>query len=177
VFIAKNDGGYMHPRYLLLTLATCALMLITSACAEEATAVPTPTSQPTQTPRPQPVSLAGPDCPKTFREEEQQQITRETELTVNSTLTLTLGSTPSIPCSWESPEIGDDAVVRQVDHQSKWPAEGATPQPGAPGTEIWAFEALEAGECTISLDCMCLGEQGAETERTGTFTVKLIVTE
>ncbi len=167
----------MHPRYLLLTLATCALMLITAACADETTAVPTPTDEPTKTPSPQPVSLAGPDCPKTFREQEQQQLTRETELTVNSTLTLTLGSTPSIPCSWKSPEINDDAIVRQVDQQSEWPAEGATPMPGAPGTEIWVFEMLQAGESTISWDCMCLGEQGAEEKLTGTFSLNLTVTE
>lgn len=152
-----------NPIAMLLILA---LTLASSACG------PTPTS----TPRPpRSAQVDGPACPDVFQETQQQQISEAAEISVGGALTLTLGATPSVPCGWHAPEIEDPAVVQQVDHQSQWPAEGATPQPGAPGTEIWSFEALNAGESTISVDCVCLTEEGSEEEVRGTFVLKVTV--
>jgi predicted secreted protein len=164
----------MDLKYLFLMLFIGTLIFVTPACMNGETVTPT-SPKPTASTTPRSISLAGPACPDAFQEQERQQIQREITLNTHDTLTLTLGSTPSIPCSWESPEISNDAIVHQLDHRSTWPAEGATPQPGAPGVEIWVFEALQAGESTISLACMCLGEQGAEEELTGTFSLNVDV--
>lgn len=156
-------------------------MLVCAACSGdlEPTNTPPPaptnTPQPTPPPMPQQVSVDGPDCPDSFQE--SQPADREVEIGVGGSLTLTVGSTPSIPCSWHPPEISEPTVVRQVDHQSQWPAEGATPQPGAPGTEIWVFETLEEGESTITLRCTCLGEEGEGEETQGEFVLNVISAE
>jgi predicted secreted protein len=81
---------------------------------------------------------------------DQQVINRYAAVDAGATITLTLGSTPSMPCGWQTLEISDETVVRQVDRRSKWPAEGVTPMPGAPGVEVWILEAREEGESTRS---------------------------
>lgn len=134
----------------------------------------TPSPEPTNTPLPQDVSVSGARCDR-GRFKENRVITKEVAIRANASLTLTVESCPSIPCRWQAPEIDDDAVLRQVDHQSEWPAEGVTPKPGAPGTEIWVFEALEEGACTVSLPCLCLGEEGAEEEQVGMFVLEVSV--
>ncbi len=47
--------------------------------------------------------------------------------------------------------------------------------PGAPGSEIWGFETLKEGETTISLTCVCLGEEGSGEEISGTFNLHVAV--
>lgn len=165
----------MHTRGAIFVGTTLAVVLMSAACTGGLQPTPAPTSTPesTPTPLPQAISVAGPDCPKSFRE--QQELHRDVTIAANSSLTLTVGSTPSIPCGWQRPAIGNQAIVRQVDHQSKWPAEGATPMPGAPGTEIWGFETREAGETTITLTCTCLGEEGSGEEVRGTFNLHVTV--
>jgi hypothetical protein len=56
-----------------------------------------------------------------------------------------------------------------------WPAIDVTPKPGAPGTEIWVFQARQAGRSTLPWDCVCLGEKGVEKEVTGTFLITVTV--
>ncbi len=136
----------------------------------------TPSPEPTNTPVVQDVSVKGPSC-KRGDFEENRVITKEVTIRANALLTLTVGSTPSIPCGWQAAEIDDDTVLRQVDHQDKWPAEGVEPKPGAPGTMIWVFQALEEGTCTVSLPCSCLGEEGAEEQEVGTFVLEVNVEE
>lgn len=154
-------------------------VLLFTACTGAAEVSPTstpegsPTPAPTQTPPPARIALSGPDCPDGF--EEADQVERDITLSVSGVITLTLGSTPSIPCGWQAAEISDMAVIQQVDRQSEWPAEGVTPQPGAPGTEIWVFEARQTGVSTIALDCTCLGEEGAGEERAGTLVMSVTV--
>ncbi len=164
----------MRTRFVLLVS-----MLLFTACmgAEEisptSTAELSPTPAPTQTPPPARITLKGPDCPNGF--EETDQVERDVTLHANGVLTLTLGSTPSIPCGWQAAEISDAAVIHQVDQQSEWPAEGVTPKPGAPGTEIWVFEARQTGASTLSLDCTCLGEEGIGEELAGTLVVNVTI--
>lgn len=129
--------------------------------------------EPTATPPAGDVSIAGPACPQGF--EEEQLVTREVAVAPSTTVTLTLGSTPSIPCSWQAPEISDDTVLRQAEHTTEWPAEDVTPMPGAPGTDVWVLEALEEGESAWSVECRCLGEEGTGETLRGTFELQVVV--
>ena len=163
----------MHKGRVTSTLLILVLILVVMTCTSCLEPTVTPSPEPTDTvpssptPAGQAVSISGPDCPDSFQGSEQ--INRNVEIGANGVLTLTLGSNPSIPCGWQAPQIEDPDVVHQVDHQSRWPAEGVTPMPGAPGTEIWVFEVVGEGESTISFPCICLGEEGAEEEKRGTF--------
>jgi len=161
-----------------LTPSLLILALLITACVgtgRTPTKLPESTDTPpaTQTLRPQRVTVTGPDCPDEFEEQGESQLQKDAEIAPSGRLTLTLGATPSIPCGWRAPAIDDPAVVSQVDHLTKWPAEGVTPVPGAPGVEIWVFEALAEGESTISWRCTCLGEEGTEEEVTGTFSLNV----
>lgn len=163
----------MHLRFALLTL----IFLFTACIGGEKpspTSTPEPTTTPAQmqSPIPAHVTLKGPTCPDGFRE--MEQVDKDVAVNVTGVITLTLGSTPSIPCGWQAAEISDSTVIRQVDHQSQWPAEDVTPKPGAPGTETWVFKARQAGASTISLDCTCLGEEGTGEELAGILTVSVI---
>jgi hypothetical protein len=171
----------MYTTYVIPTLLVVALLFTIPACAGsealQITTTPGPTVTPalTDTPTPQPASMKGPACPDTFHQQERRQIEDDLEVRANQAFTLTFGSTPSVPCGWRSPEISHPTVVRQVDHQSTWPAAGATPKPGAPGAEIWVFQTRQAGSSALSWACICLDDQGAEEEVTGTFVVDVTV--
>lgn len=167
----------MQKMRLTTTLFALLLLLITVNCAGNGEPTVEPTPEPSQPPTPEPtlaVAVSGPDCPDSFPEDETEVIREEVEIGAGGAITLTLGSTPSIPCGWSEPEIGDPAVVRQVDYQDQWPAEGVTPVPGAPGTEFYLFETTEEGESTITFRCVCLGEEGAEEELRGTFELNVM---
>jgi len=59
-----------------------------------------------------------------------------------------LGSNYSTPYRWKPDmKVGDSGVVRQKNHQFVQPSSDAL---GAPGTEVWTFEALRPGSTTIS---------------------------
>ena len=162
-----------------MRFALLSFILLMTACTSTGRPSPKPTfkpsstAAPTQTPLPAEVTIQGIACPEDFREEDR--IDEDVAININGVLTLTLGSTPSIPCGWQAAEVSDSAVIHQVDRQSEWPAEGVTPMPGAPGTEIWTFEALQAGESLISLPCTCLGEEGTGEELAGTLIVSVTV--
>ena len=141
----------------------------------EPTIEPTDSPEPTVTPQAQRVSLEGPACPDGFPEQRGQTVNESVEMTVGGTLSLTLGSTPSVPCGWQELEVSDETILRLVEHRTEWPAEGATPMPGAPGVEVWVLRAEEPGEGVVSLECTCLGEEGAGQELVGTFALDVSV--
>jgi len=122
---------------------------------------------------PQTASVNGPACPGAFRE--SRRIVGAVKIASGDSFTVRLGSTPSIPCGWQAPEISNLTAVRQVEHRRQWPAEGVTPKPGAPGTEIWEFEAVKRGDCTMSFRCTCLGEKGKGKELTGVYGLKVSI--
>jgi predicted secreted protein len=51
------------------------------------------------------------------------------------------------------------------------PGRGPPPPPGTPGQEVWTFNALKAGESTISLDYSWLGGEKGEW----TFVLNVVV--
>jgi len=168
----------MHRSKILLTLML-SLAFLSLSCGPNQESPPASVSpSPEQTSGsalPEEGSIRGPSCPESF--EEQEEIKEQTQLEVQGTLKLTLGRTPSIPCSWNALEIKDPSVIKKSDRQTKWPAEGSTPQPGAPGVMIYQLRALEPGNTTLTLPCTCLDEEGSENQLEGTYLLAVSVGE
>lgn len=77
-------------------------------------------------------------------------ISKEVQAPAGSSFTVTLCSNPSTGFEWsESARISDQTVVRQKSHEFVPPEKAI---PGAPGQEVWTFEALKKGTSTISLE-------------------------
>ena len=74
----------------------------------------------------------------------------EIEIPLNGSLIVTLDSNASTGFHWsQQAQISDQTVLRQTDHKYLPPAGGA---PGAPGKEVWTFEALSEGTSTIFME-------------------------
>ena len=169
----------MRIRRILTLFAIVALGGAVAGCGGVPAPMPTltqratPGAVPTAASTTEPAIVNGASCPQAF--EETQLVTREVDLSAAQVLTLTLGSTPSIPCGWQAPDVSESGVLRQTNHESIWPAEGATPMPGAPGTEVWVFEPVARGETEVSVVCTCLDEEGAEQVVEGRLVVQATV--
>ncbi len=99
-----------------------------------------------------------------------QHISQETEVTVDDSFTVTLGSNPTTGFQWsESAQISDQTILQQTNHEFV-PPEGDVP--GAPGKEIWTFQALKKGESTISMEY----SRPWEDDEEATWTFNLTVT-
>ena len=71
------------------------------------------------------------------------------EVTIDSSLTVTLCSNPTTGFRWsESAQISDQTVLQQTDHKFE-PLEGGAS--GADGQEIWTFKALKKGTSITSM--------------------------
>ncbi|MFY2858991.1 protease inhibitor I42 family protein [Mycobacterium sp. THU-M104] len=78
----------------------------------------------------------------------KDNITQNVTLDVGNTLTVKLGSNYSTPYRWEADaRIGDSSIVRQSGHRYVQPT---TERMGAPGTEVWTFDALRRGTTTVT---------------------------
>ena len=78
-------------------------------------------------------------------------ISQETQVPVNSILTITLPSNASTGYKWQdSATVADKTVLSQTDNQTVAPAAGSPP--GAWGKQVWKFKALKAGVTTISME-------------------------
>lgn len=88
---------------------------------------------------------------------DQKNVTRQVEVAVGDTLTVTLCSNPSTGASWqELAQARDQTIVQQTDQEYVVPEApwlpGLFPElfiVGAPGTEVWTFKALKKGTSTI----------------------------
>ena len=103
-----------------------------------------------------------------------QHISQEVEVSVDSSLTVTLGSNPTTGFRWsESAEISDTSVLEQTDHEFIAPeGEGDTPPaPGTSGQEIWTFKALKKGTTEVSMEYGRPWEGGEKAEWTFVLTV------
>jgi len=102
---------------------------------------------------------------------EQGNITRNLEVAVGDTIKVTLCSNASTGFQWsETAQIGAPALIQQVEHEFVAPeGEGLV---GAPGNEVWTFEALEKGTTTIAMEYSRPWEGGEK----GVWTFVLTVT-
>ncbi len=105
---------------------------------------------------------------------EQKHISKEVEVAVDGSLTVTLGSNPTTGFQWsESAEISDTSVLEQTDHKFIAP-EGEGDKPPAPGTsgqEVWTFKALKKGTTEVSMEYSRSWEEGEKAEWTFVLTV------
>ena len=103
----------------------------------------------------------------------QQHISKEVEVNVDGSFTVTLCSNPTTGFQWESPQISDQIVLEQVDRKFVYPEDtGDKPlPPGTPGQEVWTFKALKEGESTISIKYSRPWEGGEKGEWTFKLTV------
>ena len=104
-----------------------------------------------------------------------QNISKEVEVPVDGSLTVTLCSNPTTGFEWESAEISDQTVLRQIAHEYVAPEDGGDkpPAPGTPGQEVWTFKALNQGTSTISVDYSRPWEGGEKG--TWTFILSVVV--
>ncbi len=91
----------------------------------------------------------------------------QVELAVGDTLTLSLCSNATTGFQWGPAAIADESVLQETNRRFQSPEEvGTEPVVGAPGEEIWTFEALRAGQTTVDLEYSQPwegGEKGAWT--------------
>jgi len=82
-----------------------------------------------------------------------KHISKEVEVPVDGSLTVTLCSNPTTGFQWsELAQISDQTVLQQVDHKFVIPEREPPPPPGTPGQEVWTFKALKEGESIISME-------------------------
>ena len=84
----------------------------------------------------------------------QAAISKEVAVAVGDSFTVTLCSNPTTGFEWESAQISDQTVLKQVDHEFVPPEDlgDRPPPPGSPGEEVWTFKALKEGTSTISME-------------------------
>jgi inhibitor of cysteine peptidase len=102
---------------------------------------------------------------------EHQAISQEVQVAVDGSLTVTLCSNPTTGFEWESASISDQTVLQEVDH--KFEASEATGDGsavGAPGRDVWTFQALKKGTSTISMEYSRPWEGGEKAEWTFVLT-------
>jgi inhibitor of cysteine peptidase len=99
-----------------------------------------------------------------------QQISKDVQVGIGDSLTVTLCSNPTTGFQWsESAQISDPSILQQTHHEYVAPeGEGVV---GAPGTEVWTFEALKKGTCSVSMEYSRPWEGGEEGAWTFTLTV------
>jgi len=92
-------------------------------------------------------------------------IVQDVTATVGSTITVTLCSNPTTGFQWgEKAEISNAQVLKQTSQKMVGPSN--TGMAGAPGNQVWTFEALQAGTSTASFSYSRPwegGEKGVET--------------
>ena len=77
-------------------------------------------------------------------------ISKEVEVAVGDSLTVTLCSNPTTGFQWESAQISDQTILQQTDHKYEPPEDENIV--GGAGEEVWTFKALKKGTSTISME-------------------------
>jgi inhibitor of cysteine peptidase len=99
----------------------------------------------------------------------QKDISREITVSAGDSFKIKLESNVTTGFSWpEQAQISDAAVLEQTDHEYIEPDSELM---GAPGEEVWTFEALKKGTATISMDYSQPWEGGDKAEWTFEVTV------
>ena len=102
-----------------------------------------------------------------------QNVERALNVSSGGSFAVMLCSNPTTGFEWEPAEIGDPAVLRETGHRYVSPDDIKPPRPGAAGQEIWTFEALQAGQSTISIAYSRPWEGGEKA--TWTFALTVVV--
>jgi len=103
---------------------------------------------------------------------EQPHISQEVEVGAGDSFTVTLCSNPTTGFMWsESAQIGDQTVLQQTEHKFEAPKTTEPPIEGAPGKEVWTFQALNKGETTVSMEYSRPWEGGEKGNWTFNLTV------
>ena len=103
-----------------------------------------------------------------------QHITKEVQVAVGDSFTVTLCSNPSTGFLWsETAQVSDQTVLQQTDHKLVMPESEPPPPPGTPGQEVWTFQALKKGTSTISMEYSRPWEGGEKAE--WTFVLAVVV--
>ena len=100
---------------------------------------------------------------------EQKHISKEVEIAVDGSLTVTLGSNQTTGFKWELAEITDESVLEYVDDEYVPPED--TGVVGAGGKEVWTFKALKKGLTEVSMEYSRPWEGGEKAEWTFDLTV------
>ena len=101
----------------------------------------------------------------------QKNISKQMTVAAGNTFTVTLCSNATTGFQWsESAQISDKTVVQQTGHA--FVAPGNTGMVGAPGNEVWTFQALKKGTSTINMEYGRPWEGGEK----GVWTFSLSVT-
>lgn len=98
-------------------------------------------------------------------------ITDDITLAVGETFELTLCANPSTGFAWNEVQITGGTTLLPLSREYREPSDA---MPGAPGSELFVFEALEAGSGTVTIDYSRPWEGGEKAVWTYTlnFTVK-----
>jgi predicted secreted protein len=96
----------------------------------------------------------------------------EVQLGIGDTATINLCSNPTTGFQWEDPvEITDSNILAQISHDSVAPI---IPIPGQAGQEVWVFEALNKGVCTLIFKYSQPWEGGEKETWTYTLRVNVV---
>jgi len=109
--------------------------------------------------------------PKKYDKDAEQPI----EVEAGLEFALVLESNPTTGYSWQLAEPLDEDVVELVssEFEKKTPEESEGEIVGAPGEEVWTFEAIAEGETEITLEYVRPWETDVAPEETVTFEVKV----
>lgn len=95
---------------------------------------------------------------------------KQVEIAAGGSLTVTLESNATTGFEWSATaEISDQGVLKQTGHQFVAPED--TGMVGAPGEEVWTFEALKKGTSTVSMEYSRPWESGEKAAQTFSLTV------
>jgi len=106
----------------------------------------------------------------------------EIEVEVGVKFALALESNPSTGYSWQLAEPLDESVVEFVSSEFEKKSGGDHGEEegeivGAPGEEVWTFEAIGEGETEIELEYVRSWETGVAPEESETFKIKVVPLE
>jgi inhibitor of cysteine peptidase len=101
----------------------------------------------------------------------QNNIVKSVEVGASGTLTVKLGANPTTGYQWGDAQISNQAVISQQSYNYVEPEN--TDMVGAPGTDVWVFDAKAAGSATITFSYARPWEEG--TPATYTLTVNVTV--
>lgn len=122
-------------RMLALVCGVIALLIALSACGAAAASKP-------------PASIAV-SCDDFTKLGTPAVATKDVELDVGGSITVSLCENQSTGFSWETAKIDDASVLQLVDQKSEPPK---TEVVGAAGQQVWTFKALKQGKAAVSMD-------------------------